>query len=242
MPCNEQTSRKPKPNQLVDGGQMKVLSAGEQVLVLRHLSRTYRLGVALVRVLAALQLLLAFLYICLIIVGYPLVVVDLDDNMSNTSASPTKPGALSRGGTAAITISAVLLAVAGLSDIRSCRGVLYVHPSLPDIGSHTNNFPRTTQARHVEGNTDSFSDISPRYQFVIALLSLLPTTYWLFTMVSYRWHLAQKGALLFGFVENWRELLIVIWQPVGHTIFGMLLASMVSAKEDLIGLAHMKYE
>nr|CCC94976.1 unnamed protein product [Trypanosoma congolense IL3000] len=218
------------------------LTLGEQMHVLRRLAKVFRSSVVLLRTLAALQLLLSFLYVCLLFGGHPLVYAAFDshDYSGSTPLIEPTPLVLSTTGTLSMLLSVILLVIGGLCDLHTCRSVLHVDLSIIDGGDdavHTAYRSPRRSPYDVESG-----EPCPRHQFVLGLISLLPAAYWLYVLVSHRLYMAAKGVYMFGIRDNWWEVLLVAWQPVIHIGIDRMSVSMISSKEEFIALAHMKYD
>ncbi|KAF8293028.1 hypothetical protein TcBrA4_0073920 [Trypanosoma cruzi] len=207
------------------------LSTQEQVQVLHYLAASMRSSVTLLRVVAVLQIFLAFLFIAMLTAGHPLVYAVIDD------APP-----LTFGGAVAIMKSSILLVAGGLYDMRTCRRTLYI-----DEAALVETNPGREQETGVHaGRRDACTAAlvvtePPRYHYFLGFLALWPTVYWLYVMRVYHTHMAQQGPVFFGVADNWVELVLVLWQPVMHFVFARTLSSIVTGKNDLLRLAKMKY-
>ncbi|KAH9600160.1 hypothetical protein LSM04_005153 [Trypanosoma melophagium] len=263
---NVQESEKTKVKKLFDSND--ALSTQEQQEVLKYLANSLRSSVMFLRVLAVLQLLLAILYMCFLAAGYPLVYAVFDDDSlsqiqqiqqffttNNNNSDPNTSSSfklLTREGAVAIVLASFFLFVGGLGVLRACRRTLYL-----DVDHLINDSLIVTTST----SSSSFSFLlsllwqksdwlldwwfvgdTPRRQYTLAFLSIWPCVYWLYIMHVYHTHLAEKEGVFFTPVDNWMELVLVLWQPFMHVIIGKMLASTIHGKEDLIRLAKMRYQ
>ncbi|RNF22562.1 uncharacterized protein Tco025E_03049 [Trypanosoma conorhini] len=207
------------------------LSTQEQDQVLQYLAGSVRSSVALLRVLAVLQLLLAFLYLGMLAAGYPLVYAVFDDGTP-----------LTFGGAIALLTSSLILGAGGLCDLHTCRRTLRIDVATLVEAGYIKESATGASGERKSASTAAMSVAElPRYHYVLGFLALWPALYWLYVMRAYYTHMSQQGPLLFGVADNWMELVLVLWQPGMHVVFAQTLRSIVSGKNDLLRLAQLKY-
>ncbi|KAG8347029.1 hypothetical protein ERJ75_000996800 [Trypanosoma vivax] len=254
---NGDESRAAKSRRLFGCNDSEPLSNEEQALVIEFLTESMHSCVRSTRILAALQLLISFLYAGMLLLGYPLVLVVFDAHDHDSLLLPVESASanvMSSGGSVAIAFAALLWAVGGLGDLRLCRRELQVSKKLLTGNSagggvysapvqNRQNCPSSASSPACAG-TDGASccfNLAP-HQFVIAALVIAPTIFWLYVMHKYRVHLKESKVIMLGISDVWVELLLVLWQPLAHIALGKVHASTIRNKEELVRLARLKYD